>query len=142
MNTVAERTDLCIQYSNRAEELGADALMIRRIVYGEVPAAAHLAHFLDVASAVSIPIFMQDQPGATVPPAMAAQLARAHENLCDIKVENPPTIPGVASTKAAAKGSGLVIFGGYWGYFFTAETRRGAVGAIPDTPLADVVVRV
>ncbi len=143
MNTTAEGTDLAVQLAKRAEELGADALMVRPPVYGAWPGPTLIDHFVSVGEAVNIPVFLQDQPGAAVPPAMAVELARRNENLRFIKVENPPTVPGVANTAAAARAArvDMVIHGGYWGYFFIEELRRGAVGTMPDTTMADVFVR-
>jgi len=144
MNTTAEGTDLAVQLARRAEELGADALMVRPPVYGAWPGPELTHHFVSIGEAVGVPVFLQDQPGAPVPPAMAVELAKRNLNLRYIKVENPPTVPGVANTAAAAKAAGvdMVIHGGYWGYFFIEELRRGAVGTMPDTTMADVFVRI
>ena len=71
MNTGAEGTDATIHYSKRAEELGADALMIRPTTYIPTVASEHIEYFVRIAESVGIPIFLQDQSTAAVPPAMA-----------------------------------------------------------------------
>lgn len=142
MNTGGESTDVAIFLSKRAEELGADALMIRPTSFIPVPGAENIEYLGRIAEAVSLPIFMQDQGTAQVPPAMAVQGAKRHENLCYIKVETPPTIPRMGETQKLAEGTGLVLFGGAGGAFAVEEFRRGSVGTMPGSTLPDMFVRV
>lgn len=142
MNTGAEGTDHAVFLSKRAEELGADALMIRPTSFIPVPASENVEYFGRIAEAVSIPIFLQDQNTAPVPPAMAVACAERHENLCYIKVETPPTIPRMDETQKLAEGTGLVLFGGAGGAFAVEEFERGSVGTMPGSTLPDMFVRV
>ena len=143
MNTGAEGTDATIYYSKRAEELGADALMIRPTSYIPTTAAEHIEFFVRIAGSVNIPIFLQDQSTAPVPPAMAVACARRHENLCYIKVETPPTIPRMAEAQSLTRdGTDLVLFGGMGGAFFLEELRRGSVGTMPGSTLPDKFVQI
>ncbi len=142
MNTGAEGTDVAIHYSRRAEELGADALMIRPTSFIPTVAEENIDYFERIASAVNIPIFLQDQGSAMVGPAMAAECARRHENLCYIKVETPPTVPRMADTKRLSEGTGLILFGGAGGAFVLEEFRRGSVGTMPGSTLPDMFVRI
>ena len=143
MNTGAEGTDATIHYSRRAEELGADALMIRPTTYTPTASSEHIEYFVKIAEAVSIPIFLQDQSTAPVPPGMAAACAQRHENLCYIKVETPPTLPRMAEAKELVGDDGnLILFGGMGGAFFLEELRRGSVGTMPGSTLPDVFVNV
>ena len=142
MNTGAEGTDTAVLYSQRAEELGADALMIRPTSFIPTVAEENINYFEDIAKAVSIPIFQQDQGTAQVPPGMAAECAKRHENLCYIKVETPPTVPRMADTQRLAEGTGLILFGGAGGAFVLEEFRRGSVGTMPGSTLPDMFVRV
>ncbi len=142
MNTGAEGTDVAIHYSKRAEELGADALMIRPTSFIPTVQEENIAYFERIAQAVTIPIFLQDQGSATVGPAMAAECARRHENLCYIKVETPPTVPRMAETRQLSEGTGLILFGGAGGAFVLEEFRRGSVGTMPGSTLPDVFVKV
>lgn len=142
MNTGGEGTDVAIHYSKRAEELGADALMIRPTSFIPTVQEENVAYFERIAQAVNIPIFLQDQGSAQVGPAMAAECARRHENLCYIKVENPPTIPRMAETQRLSEGTGLILFGGAGGAFVLEEFRRGSVGTMPGSTLPDVFVKV
>ena len=143
MNTGAEGTDATIYYSNRAEELGADALMIRPTSYIPTTASEHIEYFVQIAESVGIPIFMQDQSTAQVPPGMAVACARRHENLCYIKVETPPTIPRMADAQDLTNDdTNLVLFGGMGGAFLIEELRRGSVGTMPGSTLPDKFVEV
>ena len=142
MNTGAEGTEVAINYSKRAEDLGADALMIRPTSFIPMPAVENIEYFDRIAKSVGIPIFLQDQGSAPVPPAMAAACAKRHENLGYVKVETPPTVPRMAETAALAKGTGLVLFGGAGGAFVIEEFRRGSVGTMPGSTLPDVFVKV
>jgi 4-hydroxy-tetrahydrodipicolinate synthase len=142
MNTGGEGTDVAIHYSKRAEELGADALMVRPASFIPTVASEHEEYFEAIAKAVAIPIFMQDQGTAQVGPGLAAACARRHENLCYIKVETPPTVPRMAETHRLAKGTGLILFGGAGGGFVLEEFRRGSVGTMPGSTLPDMFVRV
>ena len=142
INTGEQGTDLAIHYSKRAEELGADALMIRPPTFVPVPEPEVVEYFRRIAEAVSIPIFLQDQGTAQVGPALAVKLARTHENLCYVKVETPPTMPRMAQTAALVGDSGLILFGGAGGAFFPEEMRRGAVGSMPGCTMPDMFVRV
>ena len=142
MNTGAEGTDATIFQSKRAEELGADALMIRPPTYVPTVAAEVVEFFGRIGEAVSIPVFLQDQITAQVTPAMAVQCANRHENLCYIKVETPPTVPRTAEAARLRGDSGLILFGGAGGAFFLEELRRGSVGTMPGSTMPDVWVRI
>ncbi len=143
MNTSAEGTDATIYYSKRAEELGADALMIRPTSYIPTTASEHIEYFVQIAEAVGIPIFMQDQSSAQVPPGMAVACANRHENLCYIKVETPPTLPRLnEAQKLVGSNTNLILFGGMGGAFFLEELRRGSVGTMPGSTLPDKFVEI
>ena len=145
MNTGAMGTDVTIHYSKRAEELGANALMIRPPTFVALPAGEVIEFFSRVAASVTLPIFQQDQATAQVTPSMAVEIAGRHENLCYIKVETAPTVPRMAETAAqrdAATGTGrdLILFGGAGGSFLFEEVRRGSVGSMPGSTIPDVFV--
>ena len=142
MSSGGEGTDVAVHYSKRAEKLGADALMIRPPTSIPIASTAMVEYFGRIAEAVGIPIFLQDYPNPDVPPTIAVQCARRHENLRYIKVETPPTIPRIVELSERRGDSGLVIFGGMGGKFFLEELRRGSVGTMPGSTLADMFVRV
>ena len=142
MNTGAEGTDVAVFYSRRAEELGADALMVRPPTYVACDADETALYFTTVADAVGVPIFIQDQTPAPVSPALAVRLAGERENLCYYKTEARPTVPRLAEAVKLRGDSGLIIFGGMGGVFLLEEARRGAVGTMPACTMPDVFVSI
>ena len=130
INTGAQGTDLTIQYSQRAQELGADATMIAPPTMMGATSNDIREFYRRVSDAIDIPIFIQDISNAQVPPALAAQIAKESEQACYAKVEVAPTAPRVAEANRLG-GDDLIIFGGAGGNFFIEELRRGAVGTMP-----------
>ena len=130
MNTGAPGTELAIHYSQRAQQLGADALMVlppsfMRATHGEV-----VAYYQAISAAVSIPIFMQDHPTTPVSAAAAKEVADSCEWVRYIKVESVPITAKIVEMKRAL-GDQLTIFGGAGGGYFIEELRRGSVGTMP-----------
>ncbi len=142
MNTGHEGTGISIDYARAAQDQGASALMIKPPSFNQLSAAETTAYYVAIAESVDIPIFMQDVGGAPVPPARAIQIARAHENLCYIKVEVAPSVPRIAELTARAGASGLIPFGGAGGGFLLEEARRGSQGSMPWSVIPDVYARV
>jgi len=137
MNTGAESTHVALHYSKKAEELGADSLMIWQPAYFTAGTEATVAHFKAVAQAVNLPIFIQDTPSSPCPPSLMVRLAVEQENLCYGKVEFPPTIPRINEVAKLRGDTGLIIFGGDSGLFVVEEFRRGSVGTMPSCTMPD-----
>ena len=138
MNTGAPSTVQTLLYTRIAGALGADAVMIASPAIPGIAAALVRRHFLDVAESAEVPIFMQDMQGASLAPAMMADLSKAHENLCYAKIETLPTPSRFTETHDLA-GEHLAMFGGANGVFFIEEMRRGARGTMQGIALCDVV---
>lgn len=130
INTGAPGTDLAVLYSRRAEELGADALMILPPSFMPATGPEMLDYYRQISDAVHIPIFLQDVATATIPAGLARQLAEECEWVQYIKVESAPITAKVAAMAEAA-GDVLTIFGGAGGGYFIEEMRRGSVGTMP-----------
>ena len=138
MNTGAPSTVQTVHYTRVARVLGADAVMIASPIIPGIAASLVRRHFLDVAESAELPIFMQDMRGASLTPAMMADLSKAHENLCYAKIETLPTPSRFTETRDLA-GENLAMFGGANGVFFIEEMRRGARGTMQGIALCDVV---
>ncbi|MEZ4706565.1 MAG: dihydrodipicolinate synthase family protein [Caldilineaceae bacterium] len=130
INTGAPGTDLAIHYSRRAQELGADALMILPPSFMPAGAAEIIEYYRAISDAVQIPIFMQDVVSSTIPAGLARQVAQACEWVQYIKVESAPITAKVADMVKTA-GEHLTVFGGAGGGYFIEEMRRGSVGTMP-----------
>lgn len=130
INSGAPGTDLAIHYSQRAEALGADALMILPPSFMPATASEVLVYYQDISASVNIPIFLQDTPVAPIAPNLARQIAETCEWVQYVKVESMPITAKVADMVDQA-GDLLTIFGGAGGGYFIEEMRRGSVGTMP-----------
>lgn len=130
INTGAAGTDLAVFYSRRAQENGADALMIMPPAFMPATADEVRDYFRAISGAVSIPIFLQDTPNAVISPGLARQIAEECEWVRYIKVESQPITAKVADM-VEKSGDLLTVFGGAGGGYFIEEMRRGSVGTMP-----------
>jgi 4-hydroxy-tetrahydrodipicolinate synthase len=130
-------TQQAIESSRRAEELGADALMVLPPFYMKTDADGLMFYFEAISKAVKIPIMIQDAPLMTqvaMPAALLSRMGREIENVVYAKVEAPPTSPKVG---AVVKGGGITTFGGLNGNFLIEEYRRGSRGIMPGSDMID-----
>jgi 4-hydroxy-tetrahydrodipicolinate synthase len=141
INTGAPGTDLAVQYSCRAEELGADALMVIPPAFMPVGPAEVLEYYRAISDAVKIPIFLQDVPSAPISAPLARQIAESCEWVRYIKVETVPITNKVAAMVTEA-GDQLTVFGGAGGGFFIEEMRRGSMGTMPFCSQPEAFVQV
>jgi 4-hydroxy-tetrahydrodipicolinate synthase len=141
INTGAPGTDLAVQYSRRAEELGADALMIIPPSFMPAGPAEVLEYYRAISDAVTIPIFLQDVPSAPISATLARQIAECCEYVRYIKVETVPITMKVADMVAKA-GDRLTVFGGAGGGYFIEEMRRGSMGTMPFCSQPEAFVQV
>jgi len=135
VNTGAPSTSLTIHYSTRAEELGADAVMIVPPALA-TDAATTKAYYRATAEAISIPIFMQDVPNAPVAPALAAEIAHEIPLACYIKSEAGPASRIKQTVEAG--GDALIVFGGASGGMLLEELKAGMVGTMPHAAAPDL----
>ncbi len=130
VNTGAAGTDLAVLYSQRAEQCGADALMIMPPNFMPAGPDEVLDYFRAISDAVSIPIFIQDTASAPVSAGLARQIAESCPQVRYIKVESLPVAAKVVDMVTKA-GDMLVVFGGAGGGYFIEEMRRGSMGTMP-----------
>ena len=117
MNTTAESTKQCIEYSKKAEDLGVDAVMIAPPSFNGVDQSEVKKYFINTARNINIPIFMQDVFDTPISPEMAVQLSNEHPNLKYLKVEVAPTIPRFNKLKELSQKGIPIPFGGMGGIF-------------------------
>lgn len=130
VNTGAPGTDLAVLYSQRAEQCGADALMIMPPNFMPAGPDEVFEYFRAISDVVSVPIFIQDTASAPVSAGLARQIAEACPQVRYIKVESLPVMAKVADIVAQA-GDVLTVFGGAGGGYFIEEMRRGSSGTMP-----------
>jgi 4-hydroxy-tetrahydrodipicolinate synthase len=102
-------------------------------------------HFAEVASAVDIPIIVQDYPpisGYAMEASLLARIARDVPAARTIKLEDPPTPFKTARILDQAKGLPVAIFGGLGGVFLLEELMAGAAGAMTGFAFPAILVRI
>lgn len=137
-------TRIAIERSQRARDAGAAMVMLMPPYHGatlRVEESALHAFFSEVASAIDIPIMIQDAPmsGTPLPPAILAQLAREIPSLQYAKVE---------SANAAAKLRLLIElagdalpgpFDGEESITLIPDLEAGATGTMPSAMIPEVL---
>jgi 2-keto-3-deoxy-L-arabinonate dehydratase len=130
--------------SREAEAEGASALMVLPPYYMKTDSDGLMRYFGSISQAVTIPIMVQDAPLMTqvaIPVPLLARMAREIENVRLVKVEAPPTAPKTSDVLRASEGK-LVVFGGLNCQFLYEELERGAMGAMPNSDITSVYVRI
>lgn len=88
--TGSNDTAYCIELSNEAKALGADALLLVSPYYNKASQRGLIAHYNTVADAVDMPIILYNVPSSTgveIKPATVAELAK-NPNIVAIKQAN------------------------------------------------------
>ena len=143
--TTTEGLRTCIEYTKRAKAAGASAVMISPPRAPKLNSDAVARHFAEVASAVDIPIIVQDYPpisGFAMEPALLARIAREVPSARTIKLEDPPTPLKTTRILAAAEGVEVRIFGGLGGVFLLEELLAGAAGAMTGFAFPEILVEI
>ncbi len=146
--TTADGLRTCIEYTRRARQAGAAAVMISPPRMVKINSDAVAKHFADVASAVDVPIIVQDYPpisGYAMEASLLARISRDVPAARTIKLEDPPTPFKTARILEQTKGLEVAIFGGLGGVFLLEELMAGAAGAMTGFAfpaiLVDIVTR-
>lgn len=110
--TGSNHTEYAVNLSKKAQELGADALLIVTPYYNKTSQAGLVRHYTEIANAVTLPIIMYSVPsrtGVNITPETCTELAKI-DNIVAIK-EASGNISQIASI-AAACGDSLDIYSG------------------------------
>ena len=135
----------CIEFTRRACRAGAAAVMISPPRMPKINSEAVARHFADVASAVDVPIIVQDYPpisGYAMEAALLARIARDVPAARTIKLEDPPTPFKTARILDQTKGLEVAIFGGLGGVFLLEELMAGAAGAMTGFAFPAILVQI
>lgn len=142
VGTTHAGTDGCIAYSRRAQELGAQAVMVAPPKLARTNDAALERHYLAVAAALDIPVVVQDFPpavgGITMSVELIARLGAASPRLTFLKLEDEPAPTKITQILAATKD--VKIFGGLGGMMFLEELRHGAIGTMTGFAFPEILV--
>ncbi len=126
-------TEPALDRARRAVACGADALMVLPPSFVK-PGAADLAdYYTAIATAVHVPLIVQDAPqltGVAMTTALWADLAKQTSTLRYVKVEGTPQGEVISGAVAAGEGR-LAIFCGWGGLSILDALERCAAGSMP-----------
>jgi 4-hydroxy-tetrahydrodipicolinate synthase len=145
VGTTAEGLRLATDYTRRARQAGAAAVMMSPPRMPKINSDAVVRHFAEVAAAVEIPIVVQDYPpisGYAMEPALLARIAREVAAARTIKLEDPPTPFKTARILELSAGVDVQILGGLGGVFLLEELLAGAAGAMTGFSYPEILVKV
>jgi 4-hydroxy-tetrahydrodipicolinate synthase len=143
--TSSEGLRTSVDYTRRAKAAGASGVMISPPRMPKINSDAVVKHFAEVASAVDIPIIVQDYPpisGYAMEPALLARIARDVPAARTIKLEDPPTPQKTSRILEQTAGLDVRIFGGLGGVFLLEELMAGAAGAMTGFAFPAILVRI
>ncbi|MFC1941135.1 dihydrodipicolinate synthase family protein [Chloroflexota bacterium] len=144
VGTSAMGIEIAVQRSLEAKELGATAVMMTPAPVAKQNLDAVFNYYEAVASAVNIPIVVQDYPRESnvfMPPNFVARLCQELDEVKYLKLEDPPTPPKITAIKKLV-GDSLGIFGGLGGTFLYEELNRGACGTMTGFAYPEILVKV
>ena len=144
LGTTAPGTQVAIERSREAQELGAAAVMVSAPSMQKPNLDALLGHYQRIADAVDLPIVVQDYPqtsGVSMPPAFVARLAETVPSARYLKLEDPPTPTKISAIRDLI-GDRMGIFGGLGGVFLLDELARGSIGAMTGFAYPEILVEV
>jgi 4-hydroxy-tetrahydrodipicolinate synthase len=143
--TTADGLRTCIEYTQRAKAAGAAAVMISPPRMPKINSDAVTKHFSEVASAVDLPIIVQDYPpisGYAMEASLLARIARDVPGARTIKLEDPPTPFNTSRILEQTQGMPIAIFGGLGGVFLLEELMAGAAGAMTGFAYPAILVKI
>jgi 4-hydroxy-tetrahydrodipicolinate synthase len=130
----AESTKQALQYAQRAERAGADAVMAIPPISTRLPVFAVRDYFIALAEGVGIPLIVQDASGYVgqpIPiPVCVELLKRFGRDKILFKPEASPIGPNLSALRDATGGEAR-IYEGSGGVCLVDSFRRGITGTMP-----------
>jgi dihydrodipicolinate synthase/N-acetylneuraminate lyase len=139
ISVTAHSWEVAIKQARRAEEAGADALMLLPPFFLGPSEADLRRHVLEVAGAVSLPVMVQYAPaqtGVAVAADFFLHLNEEASNVRYVKVESVPPGPMISAITDGSGGAVKCLVG-YGGLQLLDALSRGAVGVQPASSVAD-----
>lgn len=132
------------ELARRVEGCGVNGLMSLPPSFVKPNADGLLRYYAAIAEATSVPIVVQDAPGATgvaMPAPLLARMLIELPRVEYVKVEAPPTAPKMTEIVRLTEGRSR-LFGGMGSRYYLQELRAGACGTMPGPAFPDAVTRV
>jgi len=142
VGTGEDEVELTIHASKRAEELGAEAVMVPPPKDPKLKDEDILRYYTSIGESVGVPIVVQDYPQNTRPrmsPELIAKIYRTVPKATYLKLEDPPTPPKIREVLKLT-GNGIVVFGALYGRDSFWELEEGAAGIMTATPTPEYLV--
>ena len=136
-------TGRAIAFAREAQAAGAHSVMLAPPALAKPNDAAVIAHYLAVATAVEIPVVVQDHPassGVHMTVEVLASIAERAPSCRVIKLEDEPSPPKVG--RLLALDPDLRILGGLGAIMLLEELRRGAVGTMTGFGFPELLVEI
>jgi 4-hydroxy-tetrahydrodipicolinate synthase len=137
-------TEVAVQLSIEAEQMGACAVMAMPPYFVKPGPEGLRDYYLSIASAVQIPVIVQDNQAFTqiiMSPTWLAELSKLAENIAYVKVEAVPT-PDKTRAVIERSEERLAVFGGLNQLHFLEELKRGAVGLMPGSGAPEIFLEI
>lgn len=141
ISVVAHSTEVAVKDAKRAEQEGADALMVLPPFFLAPNADSVRRHICEIASAVSLPLIVQYAPtetGYQVEAQAFAQLQQEAPNIARIKVDRVPA--GAMIQELRALGVDSLV--GYMGIHLPSDYACGVSGVMPTVSLCPAFVEI
>jgi len=136
-------TQNTIEFSQYAEKIGADCLMINAPRTCPLPALEMIDFYSRICDSVSIPVMLQDADftGSGLPAKIFIDLAKKHPNFMFAKLE--VLLPGTKSAEIIEQSKGqMQIIYGLGGIAMIDGLMHGASAFMPGAACLDVYVRI
>ncbi len=143
VGATAQALDPCLRNARDAVERGAAGLLVAPPRMNRPNEAAVRRHYEALASAVDVPIVVQDFPassGVYMTPAFIGTLADDVPACRWLKLEDDPTAQKVTAILAANPDVG--IYGGLGGNFMLEELQRGVIGMMTGFGFPEILVSI
>jgi len=133
-------TSIAVEEAERAESLGADALMVFPPAFRDPDVSEIAGHLEAIGEAVTIPVMIQYAPevsGVQIGPEVLAQLYEDVDAITHFKIECDP--PGKYITKLLdLTDDEANVLVGNAGYHMIEAYDRGATGVMPASSMYDI----
>lgn len=141
----AESTKQAVAFARQAEEAGCDGVMAIAPLSAALPDAGLVDYFSGIASAIHLPVIVQDASGyvgQAIPQTVyLTLLERFGPDRILFKPEAAPVGPKISALRTATDGVAK-IFEGSGGNLLIDSYRRGIVGTIPGMEFLEGVVEI
>ncbi|MCY4526883.1 MAG: dihydrodipicolinate synthase family protein [Anaerolineaceae bacterium] len=130
-------TEAAILQANQFARWQPAALMTLPPATMNVPPAALVDHYVDLAHAADAPLMVQQSPhiqgyaGTGLAPSALAEIAERAQNVRYFKIEGPGAAERIADLRQRIDGDRVHLFGGGGGITLPDELRAGSSGLIP-----------